>query len=135
MSITLCVYTCYLFGFMRRMKNVVNEIWLDNSGKEIKISYKNMRYRKFRDQAFEDILLVNSMITPNVQDKIKLKGKLFFKLGALFPNVFPFNEQTIYDRDFFWTKYYLSNRNFLLLPKRDIIYLIILEQFTVIMKF
>lgn len=74
MSITFFIYSCYLFGFMRRLKNVVNEIWLDNSGKEIKIIYRNMRYRKFRENETEDIMLVNSMISPRVDNKIPLRG-------------------------------------------------------------
>ncbi len=74
MSIGLSIYLCLFFGYLRRIKNIVNEIWLDPTGKEVKIVYRNMRYRKFRDEAFEDIILVNSLITPRTEDRITLKG-------------------------------------------------------------
>lgn len=77
MTIGLSIYLCLLFGYIRRLKYIVNEIWLDPSGKEVKIIYRNMRYRKFRDEAFEDIILINSLTTPNTEDRVKLKGIIF----------------------------------------------------------
>ncbi len=64
MAFTLSYYFLAFLNFLRGMQNVVEEIWLDKSGSEIRIVYRNKSYRKFRGVPFEEKLLNNAMVTP-----------------------------------------------------------------------
>lgn len=74
MSFTLAYYFIVFFNFLRSLQNVVEEIWLDKSGNEIKIVYRNKSYRKFRGVPFEEKLINQAMVTPAGLNK-KIESK------------------------------------------------------------
>lgn len=70
----------YIIGFLRyisSLQKIVDEIWLDRTGTEIKVSYRNKRYRKFRGNSGEEIFLNDSLISPDQNEYIFLKGIYF----------------------------------------------------------
>ena len=67
----------YLISFLRQLKTyqrIVDEIWLDKSGSEAKIIFRNPKYSKFRGRATQEIMITTSLITPTDIDPIALKG-------------------------------------------------------------
>ena len=67
MSFTLVGYLIYYFNYIKKLQNVVSEIWLDKSGYECRIVYNNMRYRKMRGKQVEEIVLNGSLVSPSKQ--------------------------------------------------------------------
>jgi hypothetical protein len=67
----------FLISFLRQLKTyqrIVDEIWLDKSGSEAKIIFRNPKYRKFRGRATQEIMITTSLVTPNDIDLNILKG-------------------------------------------------------------
>jgi hypothetical protein len=67
----------FFISFLRQLRSyqrIVEEIWLDKSGSEAKIIFRNPKYRKFRGRATQEILITTSLITPTDVDPIALKG-------------------------------------------------------------
>lgn len=71
-------FSFYLVAFLRyvsSLQKIVEEIWLDRSGTEVKIIYRNRRYRKFRGNVGIEILLNESLVSPDEDEYKFLKGK------------------------------------------------------------
>jgi len=67
-----------MVGFLRyisSLQKIVDEIWLDRTGTEIRVSYRNKRYRKFRGNSGAEILLIDSLVSPDESEYKFLKGK------------------------------------------------------------
>ena len=61
------------------------------------------------------------MINPPQTDMRPLPGKENFTgTNQLFPENYPFDFSTINDMNYYWLKYYISQRTFFALPKRPI---------------
>jgi len=68
-----------MVGFLRyisSLQKIVEEIWLDRTGTEIKVSYRNKRYRKFRGNTGAEILLNDSLVSPDENEYKFLKGNI-----------------------------------------------------------
>jgi hypothetical protein len=69
-------FTCLgLLKFMRSLQNVVEQIWLDKSGNEIRILYRNRSYRRFRGAETEEKILNSALISPSGKPEA-MAGKL-----------------------------------------------------------
>lgn len=85
---------------------------LDATGSEVTFIYKNQFLRKLRSDQLETTLMVSNLVNPP-------QGGEFRPLpGSLFPEEFPFNYSEIFSYNYFWHKYYLSQRNMFALAKR-----------------
>jgi hypothetical protein len=73
MVFSLCFCSFSFLGFLRSLQNSVEEIWLDKSGGEIKVVYRNRGYRKFRGAQQEEKLINTVLTTPKVKME-SLKG-------------------------------------------------------------
>lgn len=100
------------FQRIKQRKNIIEEIWLDKSGLEIRVVYSNRQYRSLRDTTSEISFPIEYLRTPPNLTKDKYQQ---FS-GDLFP------EDT--DDDFsnknlnwFWRKYYSANWNYFLIYK------------------
>jgi hypothetical protein len=107
--------------FMKSLQNIVEEIWLDKSGNEVRIIYRNRSYRQFRGAQTEEKLLNSAMISPAGKSeamagnyKIMLKN---LPPGHKFPEVPPFDEREVVTFGHFWRKYYITRRNYYLIAK------------------
>jgi len=65
MSFTVIGYLIFYFNYLRKLQNVVYQIWLDKSGNEIRVVYNNRTYRNFRRKQVEDIILTSSLVNPS----------------------------------------------------------------------
>jgi len=80
MTFSLCFYLVGFLRYVSSLQKIVEEIWLDRTGTEIKVSYRNKRYRKFRGNSGSEILLNDSLIWPDENEYKFLKGKfIIFK--------------------------------------------------------
>jgi len=70
-SLIFCSFS-YL-NFLRSLQNLIDEIWLDKSGAEVRLVYRNKGYRKFRGAQSEEKLINAALISPNSK-KESLKG-------------------------------------------------------------
>jgi hypothetical protein len=78
----------FIISFLRQMKTyqrIVDEIWLDKSGSEAKIIFRNPKYRKLRGRPTQEILITTSLMTPTDVDPIALKGKYTIDLRSKDP--------------------------------------------------
>jgi hypothetical protein len=67
----------FIISFLRQLKTyqrLVDEIWLDKSGSEAKIIFRNPSYRKLRGRSTQEIFITTSLISPVDVDPIELKG-------------------------------------------------------------
>lgn len=117
----------YLVGFLRyisSLQKIVEEIWLDRTGTEIKVYYRNRRYRKFRGNSPIEIFLNDSLVSPDENEYKFLKGTFIYDiislifLGDKFPKSYPPLKSEYLNIGYFWHKYYLSKKNSFLLAKR-----------------
>ena len=74
MTFSFCFYIVGFLKYVSSLQKIVEEIWLDRTGTEIKIVYRNRRYRKFRGNVGSEILLNDSMVSPNEDEYKFLKG-------------------------------------------------------------
>ncbi len=49
---------------MRSLQNVVEQIWLDKSGSEVRVVYRNRSYRRFRGAETEEKILNSALVSP-----------------------------------------------------------------------
>jgi hypothetical protein len=75
MTFSLCFYVIGFIRYISSLQKIVEEIWLDRTGAEIKVSYRNKRYRKFRGNSGAEILLNDSLVSPDENEYKFLKGK------------------------------------------------------------
>jgi len=126
MTFSLCFYVVGFLKYISSLQKIVEEIWLDRSGTEIKVSYRNKRYRKFRGNSGAEILLNDSLIWPDENEYKFLKGNKIFKkeefdfkfIGDIFPKNYPPMKFDFMNIRYFWHKYYLSKNNYFLLAKK-----------------
>lgn len=71
MVFSLCYLSVSFVIYLKSLRKVADEIWLDKSLNEVRIVYRNKGYRKFRGVGSEEILLTQALITPT---DIYLKG-------------------------------------------------------------
>ena len=67
----------FIISFLRQLRTyqrIIDEIWLDKSGSEAKIIFRNPSYRKLRGRATQEIFITTSLTTPTDVDPIALKG-------------------------------------------------------------
>jgi len=77
MVFSFCFYSFAFISFLRCLQKVVSEIWLDKSGSEVRIVYRNRGYRKFRGVHSEVKILNSSLIT---KDSANLPQSMYNKL-------------------------------------------------------
>ncbi len=68
----------FIISFLKQLKTyqrIVDEIWLDKSGSEAKIIFRNPKYRKLRGRPTQEIFITTALITPTDIDPLALKGK------------------------------------------------------------
>ena len=75
MAFSLCFYMVGFLRYISSLQKIVDEIWLDRTGTEIRVSYRNKRYRKFRGNSGAEILLIDSLVSPDESEYKFLKGK------------------------------------------------------------
>ena len=85
---------------------------LDPTGTEVTFVYKNQMTRKLRADRLDVTLLIQQLANPPQSTEYKPLT------GDLFPESFPFDYSRIYDYNYFWVKYYMSQRNIVAIPKR-----------------
>ncbi len=61
--------------FMRDLQNTVEEIWLDKSGMEVRIVYRNKGYRQLRGVQSEEKMINSSLVSPAVKPE-SLAGRV-----------------------------------------------------------
>jgi hypothetical protein len=76
MTFSLCFYIISFLRYVSSLQKIVEEIWLDRTGTEIKVIYRNRRYRKMRGNLGIEILLNDSLISPNEDEYKFLKGNI-----------------------------------------------------------
>jgi hypothetical protein len=64
---------------MRSLQNVVEEIWLDKSGSEVRMVYRNRSYRRFRGAQTEEKILNSALISPAGKSEA-MAGNYYFKI-------------------------------------------------------
>ncbi len=64
MVLSFCYYSFSYLGFLRSFQRTVDEIWLDRSGTEVRLVYRNKKYRKFRGNNTEEKILCSGLVTP-----------------------------------------------------------------------
>ncbi len=64
MVFTLVGYSYFYLKFLRSLQNLVEEIWLDKSGCETRVMYRNKAYRKFRGIETEEKYINTYLISP-----------------------------------------------------------------------
>jgi len=77
MTFTLAYYFLAFFNHLRKLQNIVEEIWLDKSGNEIRIVFRNKNYRKFRGIPFEEKYINQAMVTPSGINR-KIESIIYF---------------------------------------------------------
>ncbi len=77
MTFTLAYYFLAFFNYLRTLQNIVEEIWLDKSGNEIRIVFRNKTYRKFRGVPFEEKYINQAMVTPSGVNR-KIESTILF---------------------------------------------------------
>lgn len=91
---------------------MVHQVLLDPTGSELTVIYKNKWIRRLRNDDLEDTLLVSSLGNPP-------QGPEYVPLpGQLFPEKYPFDYYDIYDLNYFWIKYYITQYMFFTLAKK-----------------
>jgi hypothetical protein len=50
--------------FLKSLQNVVDEIWLDKSGNEVRMLYRNKSYRQFRGAITEEKFINSALVSP-----------------------------------------------------------------------
>ena len=85
---------------------------LDATGTELTFIYKNQILRKLKADSAEATYMIASMVNPpQGQDYRPLPGDLF-------PKTYPFDYGSIFTYNYFWLKYYISQRTYFALAKR-----------------
>ena len=74
MTISFCIYLVQFLRYISSFQKIVEEIWLDRTGTEVKVIYRNRRYRKMRGNLGTEILLNDSLVSPNEDEYKFLKG-------------------------------------------------------------
>lgn len=110
-------YFMAFINFLSSLQNIVEEIWLDKSGTEVRILYRNKAYRKFRGVQTEEKILNSAFISSQGTAKSKqfLKNLL---IENIFPEKFPIDESEFVGFGTFWRKYFYSRKSFLFIAKR-----------------
>jgi hypothetical protein len=75
MTFGLIFFLGKLFMKLKSYQQIVDEIWLDKSGSEIKVIFRNARYRALRGRSTSDMLVTSTLINPDY-DKQLLKGNI-----------------------------------------------------------
>lgn len=101
-----------LIKYSRRTNHMIHQILLDQTGTELTFVYKNQTARRFRSDQTEATFLITSMINP------PQGGEYRPLIGDLVPETYPFEFKRLFDYNYFWLKYYISQRTFFTLPKR-----------------
>lgn len=68
MVFSLCFTSFNYLRFLKSLQNVIEEIWLDKSGSEVRILYRNKYYRQFRGAISEEKVLTSALISPGVKN-------------------------------------------------------------------
>ena len=85
---------------------------MDVTGSELTFIFKNQTTRKFSTSATEATHMISSLVNPP-------QGGIYKPLsGELVPETYPFDFDAIFNKNYFWLKYFLSQRNFFALAKR-----------------
>ena len=100
--------------YSKRTNNMVHQILLDPTGVELTFIYKNQLARRLRTDMPEARMLASQMMNPPQGGQYKPLA------GDLFPEIYPFEFERIFDYNYFWLKYYISQRTFFAIPKRPI---------------
>jgi hypothetical protein len=75
MAFGLCYLLMSFFKKLRSYQQIVDEIWLDKSGSEIRVIYRNKKYRVFRGKPTYEMLITTTLLTPD-EDKQLMKGNI-----------------------------------------------------------
>ena len=78
MTFSFCFYCVAFLRYVSSLQKIVEEIWLDRTGTEVKVIYRNRRYRKLRGNVGTEILLNDSLVSPNEEEYKLLKGKIHY---------------------------------------------------------
>lgn len=116
MSFSLIYVVLSYLIFLRNSQHIIDEIWLDKAGQEVRLVYRNKAHRESRGKTEDEIIVASSLTIPPVEEST-LKGKQSVNIGPLFPNEYPLDELKLFHKFFFWKKYYLSKRKYFLIPK------------------
>lgn len=71
MSITFIGSFISLFKYVSSFHKIIDEIWLDRSGTEVRIVYRNRGYKKFRRNNSEEVIISSSLVSPVVEEEYK----------------------------------------------------------------
>jgi hypothetical protein len=67
MVFSLIFTTISYIRHLRNLQNILQEIWLDKLGNEVRIVYRNKGYRKLRGVKSEDRYLNSSLVDPDIE--------------------------------------------------------------------
>jgi hypothetical protein len=65
MSFSLLFVFVSFFNYIKSLQKIVEEIYLDKSGNEVLIIYRNRRYRKFRGSKSEEVFINSALMDPD----------------------------------------------------------------------
>lgn len=65
MAFSLVYYIGLYINFLKTLKKTVDEIYLDKSGNEINVIYRNRGKRLLHEQKEEEILINSALINPD----------------------------------------------------------------------
>ncbi len=68
--------------------------------------------RRLRADNLDQTLLIQQVTNPPQGNEYRPM------VGDLFPETYPFDYSRMYDKRYFWIKYYMSQRNIFAIPKR-----------------
>lgn len=72
MVLSYVYYIFALLNFLRSLQKIVDEIWLDKTGSEIRVVYRNRSYRKFRGVTGEEIIMNSSLVSPSEHNLLSI---------------------------------------------------------------
>ncbi|CDW84269.1 UNKNOWN [Stylonychia lemnae] len=103
-----------MIKYSRRTNHMVQQILLDPTGTELVFIYQNKILRRLRQDNLDVTLGVAQLANPPQGDEYRNL------VGTLFPEEYPFNVNEQQDLNYFFLKYYMSQRNLLAIPKKPI---------------
>ena len=74
MAFTTIFYIIKLFNYIKNFQKIIEEIYLDNSGNEIIVIYRNRKYRAMRGTKQEEVIITSALINPDPYKYPILKG-------------------------------------------------------------
>lgn len=64
MAFSLSYYIFAFINYIKTFHKIIDELWLDRSGNEVRIVFRNRVYRKFRNNNGEEIMCNSALISP-----------------------------------------------------------------------